>query len=921
MSATPTSDLTRYLELGFGLVHVPPGTKAPRTSGWQDNPITTTDAAVDVWRQGGGIGLHHGASRTAVLDIDHLEWATLAMAAVDIDLTALLTAPGPKIRGAKGLKPVYRLPDGVELTRKALAWKEPGADKAVTVLELRAGKVQDVLPPSIHPDTGNPYTWEPDPPASRDDIPELPGGLLTLWRHWSVLKPALDKAQPWVAPPPPRTYKDAPEGDGVIGAFNARYTFSSDKLLEPRGYTPKGTGRWVSPHSASGLAGVVLLKGGDGLERVYCHHAADPLADEHAHDAFSAWCVLEHGGDVKAAVREAAAKLGVSHRRVREQKTPDRDAGSEVSEGKASTKASTRPKIVTNERHMREITADALAALEAANDPPVLYMRGTIPIRVNGDKIEVLTATSLKGRLDRVADFVKLSYTTDKETGEPKERAAPVRPPADIPPDILTQTELPFPKLEEIVHVPVFLPGGALLAEDGYNSEHALLQRLKGLDGLRADIPIDEALGLLEEVYGDFPFVERAGRAHTLAMTLQPFVRPLIQGATPMYLIDAPSRGTGKGLLAEVMNLIPLGYVVPTMSQPRDGDELEKRLTSVLLEARPIVFLDNVTRLGSEALHIVLTSETWQGRILGKSETVTVPNRAVWLASGNNVMLSDEMTRRVIPIRLDAGVERPEERTGFKHVPLAEYVRAHRSELVSACLSVVQTWIDAGMPKGKATLGRYEVWAGTMGGILQVCGVCGFLEGRERLHVEADKETTEWAMLCEHWHSAHGGNLVTAQDVFDVTREHHLLLDLWGGRSKQGALQRVGHILTTKRDRVFGSYTIRSAGRDTHVGSNAYRLERALNKTQQTQQNPQTEMRTPSGTQAEGRRFSAGFEALNLQDPPKPAQNSQTRNAVQDATPDPSMGEVQGLRGFEAARRDTEPADLSHLLGATEGEL
>lgn len=58
----------------------------------------------------------------------------------------------------------------------------------------------------------------------------------------------------------------------------------------------------------------MLLRGDDGLERVYCHHASDPLGDGHSHDAFSAWLILEHGGDMKAAVRAAAINLGMSYK-------------------------------------------------------------------------------------------------------------------------------------------------------------------------------------------------------------------------------------------------------------------------------------------------------------------------------------------------------------------------------------------------------------------------------------------------------------------------------------------------------------------------------------------------------------------------------------------------------------------------------
>ena len=308
MTVSP-ADFVRYFELGFGLVYIPLGTKGPRTDGWQDHPITNEADAIRIWKNSGGIGLHHARSRTAVLDIDHPEWAARALAAVGISLDNLLNAPGPKIRGAKGVKPVYCLPNGLELGRKALAWTEPGAAKAVTVFELRAGKTQDLLPPSIHPDTHKPYTWEPASPERREDFPELPGELRALWKHWGQLQPVLNKAQPWAAPPPLRTYG---EGHSVIGAFNARYNVRD--VLAQNSYEQIGPDRFLSPYSSTGAPGIVILKGDDGLERIFCHHASDPLySDGHSYDAFSIFAVLEHGSDIKAAVKAAAADLGMSH--------------------------------------------------------------------------------------------------------------------------------------------------------------------------------------------------------------------------------------------------------------------------------------------------------------------------------------------------------------------------------------------------------------------------------------------------------------------------------------------------------------------------------------------------------------------------------------------------------------------------------
>ena len=175
----------------------------------------------------------------------------------------------------------------------------------------------------------------------------------------------------------------------------------------------------------------------------------------------------------------------------------------------------------------------------------------------------------------------------------------------------------------------------------------------------------------------------------------------------------------------------------------------------LLLAGAQWVLIDNATSLASAPLAAVLTTTQWRGRRLGKSEMVDVPNDATWVATGNNVTLSDELTRRTIPIRLDPGVERPEHRTGFSHPALVQWAGEHRSILVSACLSLVCSWLDAGCPEGQTTLGSYESWARVLGGILGVSGVSGFLAGRERLYSEADRETADWCALCERWWLAH----------------------------------------------------------------------------------------------------------------------------------------------------------------------
>jgi putative DNA primase/helicase len=93
----------------------------------------------------------------------------------------------------------------------------------------------------------------------------------------------------------------------VIDAFNAQADIPT--MLERHGYKPAGGNRWLWPGSTSGAPGVLYLP---DRERVFSGHAADPLqAGGRAHDAFGAWCALEHGGDERAAVRAAARLLGL----------------------------------------------------------------------------------------------------------------------------------------------------------------------------------------------------------------------------------------------------------------------------------------------------------------------------------------------------------------------------------------------------------------------------------------------------------------------------------------------------------------------------------------------------------------------------------------------------------------------------------
>lgn len=296
----------------FGVALTPLRGKVPIREGWNldANLIRTPSAAREYFRRNpnDNLGACLEPSGLVSLDADHPEGTRLILADQGIDLDALI-AVSPTIVG-RAPRLEFKAPSEA-LGRKSITWPARAAgEKPVTVLELRAGRVQDVLPPSIHPDTKQPYRWITPP---RDGFPPLPESLMKLWQDFDALKHRARNLCPWAEPEPEPT-PQAPRvprqhtGPSVITAFNDAHDVVA--ILESHGYRRAGKRRWKSPNGHN-LAGVFLMRGGD---KIICYHKSDMLlhgGDEQPRDAFDLFRLFDHGGDYRAAVKAAAQVLGL----------------------------------------------------------------------------------------------------------------------------------------------------------------------------------------------------------------------------------------------------------------------------------------------------------------------------------------------------------------------------------------------------------------------------------------------------------------------------------------------------------------------------------------------------------------------------------------------------------------------------------
>jgi len=380
---------------------------------------------------------------------------------------------------------------------------------------------------------------------------------------------------------------------------------------------------------------------------------------------------------------------------------------------------------------------------------------------------EALSECAFRGYLERAANFMEI----DAE-GVPH----PTSPPLTVVRDCLALGEWEFPPLVGVTEVPVMRPDGSALVEPGYDSITNLYYipspglSLPPIPDKLASGDIKAAIELVMETICDFPFDSEASRANAVATMFTPVLRPMIDGPVPLALFDKPQQGTGASLLAEVISVIATGRAAAMMTARKDDEEWRKAITSLLLRGQMVAVIDNIEgTLYAPSLAAILTATTFQDRILGRSELVTLPNRTTWIGTGNNIRLTGDLPRRCIWVRMDAKMARPwlRDAKGFKHPHLIQWVSENRGAILAAILTIAKAWVLAGMPpaQGLPNLGGYESYCRVIGSVLSFTGVEGFLANLDAMYDETDVETPQWQAFLEAWHETIGDKPVTAAEL------------------------------------------------------------------------------------------------------------------------------------------------------------
>lgn len=402
-----------------------------------------------------------------------------------------------------------------------------------------------------------------------------------------------------------------------------------------------------------------------------------------------------------------------------------------------------------------------------------------------------------------------------------------------------------FPVLKAINTSPFFATDGTLVVQEGYHWRSGYY--FAPLDGMEIPLPprhptAQEALAaaewIQEELYHDFPFHDeqtggKASRAHVMALLLQFFMRAMIPGPTPIYFFTKPQPGTGAGLTIESTIIAATGRAAQAQTEIKTEDEIRKSIITKLLSGASYYWLDNIAKtVDSSAFASATTSGMVTDRKLGTNEDITVPVYMAWIFAGNNAAVSDELTRRCVPIRLDAKQDplKRSKRVQFKHPRLLEWVKDNRGEIVKRCLTIIQYWINAGKPQwSKAatdTLDSFEAWSAIMGGVLECIDMGDvFLANLDEVR-RSSTERSEWDTFIQIWWERWGskprpigdpdghGDWNGNDSLLTAIEENQVDLGLRGGVDNSVKTRSFAAMLVKRKDFVFeieqGRYALRT---------------------------------------------------------------------------------------------------------------
>lgn len=390
-----------------------------------------------------------------------------------------------------------------------------------------------------------------------------------------------------------------------------------------------------------------------------------------------------------------------------------------------------------------------------------------------------------------------------------------------------------LPRVAGIANAPFLHADGTIHDWEGYDPISGLFCKWDlSFPAIPSSPSKADAAAALEELKApiyEFPFVTSADRAAALSAMLTAIDRRGMD-IVPLHAFTAPTPGTGKSLLVEVIATMTTGGPAKPIDQSRQEDEFTKAFGAELISGASLIAIDNCQHvLEGSLLCIAVTQPVFGVRVLGASQIIEVPSNATIFANGNNLIIGADMTRRVIRCEMDAKVERPETRE-FEDDRLLDTVKANRGKLVVSALTVLRAWHLA---RANTSLGLqaldFQEWS------TRVREALVWLEeddpGSTMENARADDPyRNQRAVVLDEWFKALGEKEVLVRDVIATAYNYPdfyaaLLTVAATHNGKEISPERLGRWLVKSRGSIVNNLTLDRTG-IAHGGYSFWRVQK-----------------------------------------------------------------------------------------------
>ena len=421
-----------------------------------------------------------------------------------------------------------------------------------------------------------------------------------------------------------------------------------------------------------------------------------------------------------------------------------------------------RIKIVAGELH--HLASEGEAAI-IASGPPVFQRAMLVRPAImemdaaDGGKTQVtgLHRLDAPGMLDlfcQTGEWMKYSRMLKKDVkADPPEVVANIL--------LKREGEWNFPYLRGIIAHPTIRHDGTLIDRSGYDKASGYYLALpSGLNmpSISEKPSKGECVRAMEELEGlliEFPFIDDGGASRSVALSL--LMTAVVRAAmdvAPIHGATAPIRGSGKSFLYDIAGAIVYGGRCPVIYAGNSSDELEKKLNGLLLQGATLFSIDNLNiPLEGDLICQIATQSVLGLRRLGKSDMYQTPNSALAGVTGNNLVVMEDVTRRVVLASMDAKVERPEYRR-FTANPFKTVLK-DRGRYIAAILTIVRGYLTAGEKSAPEALASFDDYTRFVRGPLVWLGMADPAATMDKLH-EADPVLVSLRSVMAAWEAAIG---------------------------------------------------------------------------------------------------------------------------------------------------------------------